>query len=138
MMATHLLDTSVFSQPIKRRPVKPALARWKALGDDRLAVSVISEAEVLYGLAWSGATSLQQQYDAELKSRLPMLSVDSAVAASYAAIRAALRRAGHTVESMDLLIAATAHAHGLVVATLNLRHFEIIDGLAVEDWSQPS
>lgn len=138
MPATHLLDTSVFSQPLKRKPVKPALDRWEALGDARLAISVISEAEVLYGLAWSGASSLQKKYDAELKARLPTLLVDSSVAASYAFIRATLRRQGQTVENMDLLIAATAHAHGLVVATLNLRHFEIIDGLTVEDWSQPS
>ena len=135
--ATHLLDTSVFSQPLKRNPVQPALDRWATLGDRRLAVSVVSEAELLYGLEWSGAATLRRKYEAELKARLPSLPVDSAVAESYAVIRAALRRGGRAVESMDLLIAATARAHGLIVATLNVRHFEIIDGIAVEDWSQP-
>jgi predicted nucleic acid-binding protein len=35
----------------------------------------------------------------------------------------------------DFLIAATAKAHGLVLATINVRHFKGIDGLAVEDWT---
>jgi predicted nucleic acid-binding protein len=38
---------------------------------------------------------------------------------------------------MDLLIAATARAHKLTLATLNLRHFGMIDGITVEDWSSP-
>lgn len=36
---------------------------------------------------------------------------------------------------VDLLIAATARSSGLVLATLNARHLEGIEGLAVEDWS---
>jgi hypothetical protein len=37
---------------------------------------------------------------------------------------------------LDLLIAATARASGLVVATLNVRHFQGMEGVAVEDWSR--
>jgi len=40
------------------------------------------------------------------------------------------------VNPLDLLIAVTAKAKGLILATLNIRHFNIIPGLAVEDWSQ--
>jgi predicted nucleic acid-binding protein len=36
-----------------------------------------------------------------------------------------------------MLIAATAKAHGLVLATVNVRHFQRLEGLAVEDWSSP-
>jgi predicted nucleic acid-binding protein len=137
MAVTHLLDTSVYSQPLKRKPVLAALKRWEDLGDARVAASIVSEAEVLFGLAWSGASWLQEKYDAELKSRLPLLIVDRDVATHYATIRAALRRQGMTVENMDLLIAATAKAHGLILATLNVKDFENIDGLTIEDWSEP-
>jgi tRNA(fMet)-specific endonuclease VapC len=136
MSATHLLDTSVFSQPLKRKPVKVALDRWAALGDTRLAVSVISEAEVRYGIEWSGAASQRHEFETSLVGRLPVLIVDSAVARAYALIRADLRRRGHPVGEMDMLIAATATAHSLIVATLNLRDFENVNGLTVEDWSQ--
>ena len=36
---------------------------------------------------------------------------------------------------LEFLVAATAKTHGLTVATLNVRHFEGLHGLAVEDWS---
>ncbi|MBI4027754.1 MAG: type II toxin-antitoxin system VapC family toxin [Verrucomicrobia bacterium] len=46
------------------------------------------------------------------------------------------RKAGRTRPDFDLLIAATAKAHNLILATLNIRHFAAIEGLAVEDWSK--
>ena len=136
MTATHLLDTSVFSQPLKRKPVKLALDRWAAMGDARLAVSVISEAEVRYGIEWKGAVTQREEFETDLIRRLPILAVDSAVARAYALIRAELRRQGHPVGDLDLLIAATAKTHNLIVATLNMRDFDKIPGLTVEDWSQ--
>ncbi len=42
---------------------------------------------------------------------------------------------GRLVSDLDLLIGATATHHGLIVATLNTRHFAMIEGLHVEDWS---
>ena len=45
-------------------------------------------------------------------------------------------RKGNPRPVIDLLIAATAKNHGLVLATLNYRHFEGVDGLAVENWSR--
>jgi predicted nucleic acid-binding protein len=38
---------------------------------------------------------------------------------------------------MDLLIAATAKANNLILATLNTKDFDVIQGLTVEDWSKP-
>jgi tRNA(fMet)-specific endonuclease VapC len=135
MTATHLLDTSVYSQPFKKRPDSVALAHWQALGDDRLAVSVITEAELRYGFDWKGADAQRREYEAGLRLRIPVLDMDSSVAIEYAKIRAELRRLGTPVGDMDLLIAATALAKGLVVATLNVKDFTNIPGLNFEDWS---
>ena len=136
MPATHLLDTSVFSQRIKRKPVKAALDRWDALGDARTVISVICEAEVRFGLHKQGSPSLREAFENLLMNRLPILPVDSSVAEPYARLRAECERSGNSVADMDLLIAATAKTHNLIVATLNLRDFEKIPGLTVEDWSQ--
>ena len=50
MAPSHLLDTSVYSQVLKPRPLPSVVRRWRLLGDDRLAISSICEAELLYGL----------------------------------------------------------------------------------------
>lgn len=135
-MPTHLLDTCVFCQPIKPKPLPCVERRWRNQGDDALAISVICEAEMLYGLELKQSAKLNSLYDDLLKNRLQVLSVDSAIAKIFSQIKAAGRKQGFPASDFDLLIAATAKAHGLILATLNARHFNGIEGLALEDWSQ--
>ncbi|MGH7943936.1 MAG: type II toxin-antitoxin system VapC family toxin [Opitutaceae bacterium] len=132
MSRTHLLNTSVYSQPV-RRTTHPAVAtRWKALAPEAVAISSICEAEVLHGLRKHGSERMRRTYDTMLHGRYPMLPVGAEVAAIYADVRSECERLGVTVGPMDLLIAATAKTHSLTVATLNYRDFACIPGLAVE------
>jgi predicted nucleic acid-binding protein len=78
---------------------------------------------------------LYASYERVLKDRLRLLVVDRAVAAAFAAAKATQRNKGLMVPDLDLLIAATAKAHGLVVATTNAKPFTLLEGVAVEDWS---
>ena len=55
---------------------------------------------------------------------------------TYAALAGPLIRGGNPRPVMDLLIAATARSAGLILATIDSRHFEGIEGVAVEDWSR--
>jgi predicted nucleic acid-binding protein len=135
MALSHLLDTSVYCQPIKPLPLPSVVKRWRNLGDDALAISAICEAELLYGLELKKSTRLDALYDQLLRNRMPVLSVDSVVAATFASIKAHGRIKGALGSDFDFLIAATAKTHGLILATLNVRHFRDVDGLAVEDWT---
>jgi predicted nucleic acid-binding protein len=132
---THLLDTSVYSQPLRPKPLPSVERRWKALGDTKVCTSVICEAELLTGLERKGSRRLWQAYREILEGRVPLVAVDAAVARTYSALAAGLLEAGRPHPAFDLLIASTAKTHGLVVATLNVRHFAGLDGVAVEDWS---
>lgn len=131
-----LLDTSVYSQPIRRIMHPEVAARWNRLDPETAAVSAICEAEILYGLSKEGSPRMRQAYDATLRNRFTMLPFDGNVAATYGDLRTECERGGITVAPMDLLIAATAKTHNLTVATLNVRDFARIPGLIVEDWSQ--
>lgn len=137
MSVTHLLDTSVYSQPLKPVPHPGATRRWQALGNAAVAISAICEAEVLFGIEKKQSANLTAGYERILKGTLPVLPVDSDVAAAYAKLRADCERRGAPVADMDLLIAATAHAHHLTIATLNANDFHAVQGVHVEDWSQP-
>jgi predicted nucleic acid-binding protein len=132
---SHLLDTSVYCQPIKPRPLESVRQRWTALGDEALAISAICEAEVLYGLELKRSARLSALYDGLLKGRLRVLAVDSGVARHFASLKAWAKVNGRVVSDFDLLVAATARGHDLTLATLNIRHFRGLPDLTVEDWS---
>jgi predicted nucleic acid-binding protein len=133
---SHLLDTSVYCQPLRKKPAPPVVSRWKSLGDPALCVSVLCEAEVLQGLEAKDSPALWNRYRSLLEGRLPVLDLTPAVARTYAAMAGPMIRSGKPRPVVDLLIAATAKSSGLVLATLNPRHFEGVEGLAVEDWSR--
>ncbi len=133
---THLLDTSVYCQFLKPKPLPPVRARWNALGDERLAISVVCEAELLYGLTLKNLPTLWDKFERLLRGRLPLLPVDGIVVEEFAAIKAERRKNGRLVSDFDILIAATARRHQLIVATLNPVHFRDTSGLAVENWAE--
>lgn len=133
----YLLDTSVYSQPLRRKPVESALLHWKRVGDSECAISAVTAAEVEYGLLLENRPQRREKFVILLEDRLPVLETDTAVWLEFARLKARQRRGGREIADLDLLIAATAVVQRLVVATLNARDFKAIEGLACEDWSQP-
>lgn len=134
-MLSHLLDTSVYSQLLKPKPLPSVDRRWEDLGDEALAISAICHAEILFGLELKQSARLQGAFENHVRGRLTILPVDEAVADAYAKLKAESFRAGQPRGEFDLLIAATAKVHRLTVATLNHRHFQHLEGVAIEDWS---
>ena len=65
---------------------------------------------------------------------LTVLSLDEPADRHYADIRAALERAGTPIGNHDLFIAAHARSRGMTLVTQNMREFERVPGLQVEDW----
>lgn len=132
----YLLDTSVYSQPLRRRPVMAALEHWRDSGDGRCKVSVVSVAEVEFGLHLEGSVERQNRYRALLAGRLEVVPTDQAVWTEFARRKARQQTLGLPVADLDLLIATCAACQQLTVATLNARDFSKIEGCAWEDWSE--
>jgi len=132
----YLLDTNTIVRYLNGRapnlrvkiPTTPA---------SELAVSAIVVAELRYGAAKSTnptkALSVQNQF----LSLVGFVPFDLQAAEIYGTIRAALEKLGTPIGANDLLIGATALAHGLILVTHNVREFGRIAGLAIEDWEQP-
>lgn len=135
-MISHLLDTSVYSQRLRPKPLQSVVNRWRRLGDASLAISAICEAELRYGLARRKSERLWREYHEFVEDRLVLLPVDKRVSSIFGEIKAVTEACGKPKADFDLLIAATALAHKLILATLNPRHFEGIPGLQVEDWAR--
>ena len=67
----YLLDTSIYSQPLKREPLQTVVRKWRAVGDLACCVSVFCEMEVRQGLRLSGSDRLVALYETVLKDRIP-------------------------------------------------------------------
>jgi predicted nucleic acid-binding protein len=102
--------------------------------EGELAVSAVTLAEIHFGVL----VAKDQTVRAERLRRLLVLQrtfdavpVDDAVAASYGQLAAAIVEAGRRprARSMDLLIAATAHAHSARLYTRNAADFVGLEGL---------
>ena len=132
----YLFDTDILSNLLRRSP-SPALLRRIALTPvEDQATSSITLGELYYGarrLAENGATLLGR-IESMLLPNLSVLPFDRASARHYGELRAELESAGTPIGDADVRIAAIARAHGLTVVTANVRHFERVAGLPVENW----
>ncbi len=99
-----------------------------------LAISAVTEAELVFGAHRSAQPAKNLRLLARFLEPLPSLPFGSRAAEHYGRIRADLAARGTPIGANDLLIAATALAHDLTVVTRNTREFERVVGLRVEDW----
>ena len=129
----YLLDTNICVYALKNRPPS-VLERLREVGQEAVAVSVITVLELRQGAEKSQeAARAHQRLDAFL-GPMPVLSFDTDAAVVGARIRAHLERAGTPIGDLDSLIAAQALAKNLVLVTNNLREFERVPGLRTENW----
>ena len=130
-----LFDTNVLSEIINRRPNGPVLRKLMACASGLRFASEITRYELRYGCALlPPGNPMWQRVEADVLPRCTWLPVDAEVCIQAADLGAHLRSAGKTVDLADLFIAATALVHNLIVVTRNVKHFERIEGLQLENW----
>jgi toxin FitB len=126
----YLLDTDVVSQYTKLPP-NPRVDAWMQRTEDSdLYISTITFAELWYGInllpPGKRRTELENWLEGDLYmqffNRVVGFSLD--VAKRYGSLMARAKKNGHNPNAMDGLIAATAAANGMAVATLNRKDFE--------------
>jgi toxin FitB len=133
----HLVDANVFSEATKPKP-NPRVVEWLRANERSIVVDPIVLGEVRFGillLARGKRRSELERWFEQGVSRIQCLPWDSAVGLRWAQLLADLRRRGRPMSIKDSLIAASALAHDLTVATLNRRDFEparvrLVDPLA--------
>ncbi|NOT84456.1 MAG: type II toxin-antitoxin system VapC family toxin [Methylococcaceae bacterium] len=132
----YMLDTNILIYLIKNKP--PSIAeRINALAkDDELCMSFVTYAELLKGAERSTrkAQVLNQLY--QLTQVIPVqYDTNAGLCAHYAAQFTLLKTAGTPIGANDLWIACHALSQNATLVTHNLREFERIAGLRLEDWA---
>ena len=120
-----LVDANVLSEPTRPVP-DPRVLAWLRVHESELAVNPVILGELEYGILLlppGRRRKRLEQWFSEGMRRLRVVDLDAATASVWARLLAALKRRGQAMPVKDSLIAATALAHGLVVATRNVTDF---------------
>jgi tRNA(fMet)-specific endonuclease VapC len=106
--------------------------------DEEFFLSVVTASELLHGVHRASDAAVRSRRGAFVEAvlaEIPLLDIDVATARAHAGAWAELAAAGAMIGSHDLWLAASCLAHGLTLATLNVREFRRVPGLRVVDWS---
>ncbi len=129
----YLLDTCVVSDFVKGE--QNTLKQIKSIYPSDIFISSLTVMEVKYGLAINPQKAIKIQPLIEtFFTSITVLPFTAQEAEKAADIRSILKIAGSPIGAYDVLIAATALSHHHIVVTSNVREFQRVPNLQIENW----
>jgi len=125
-------DTIIYSLKGKDSVVQNLAAHQR----DPLKISVISLMELYYGAYKSEKTKANLAKVRRIEKAFDIISVDFSVAETFGMIKSDLEFQGTPLDDFDLVIAASALAHNLILVTNNEKHFRRVEGLELDNWNR--
>jgi len=132
-MPRYMLDTDTCSFVIKRTNER-VVKRLRRTAIDDICVSVVTKAELLYGVDISPRQRMDEPAVTTFLRHVAVLDFPDEAAHHYATIRGHLKRKGNMIGANDLFIAAHARCLGLTLVTNNLDEFRRVPQLRIENW----
>jgi tRNA(fMet)-specific endonuclease VapC len=130
-----LLDTNIVSELVKRAANVNVTARLRSEPASSLFISSVTVFELRYGAARSAKpASLWSRIQREVINHFPALPFDADDALAAADIMSVLASSGYNTALQDIWLAGLATNRGLTLVTRNVRHFNRILNLRVENW----
>jgi tRNA(fMet)-specific endonuclease VapC len=133
-MLKYLLDTNIVIYTMKNRP--PQVKRRFQANHGRIGISAVTLGELVFGAEHSRQVERNLADIEAMAARLDVLPFDDGAAYHFGQIRADLYRIGNPIGPYDMMIAGHARACGLKLVTNNVKEFERVRGLQIEDWSK--
>ncbi len=131
-MLKYMLDTNIVIYVMKARPIE-VLETFNRYAN-QLCVSSITAGELYYGAEKSQRVAHNLRQAEDFLSRLQVLDYNQKASAHFGNIRATLAKSGQIIGENDLHIAGHARSEGLILVTNNLRDFQRVEGLRLENW----
>ena len=132
----YLLDTNILIEFLDGNT--SVIKHILQAGIDRCCMSVVSLHELYFG-AYYAKTKKEEYFEREIKrinkllERFEVLPLPEK-ADGYGQIKMVLRKKGRIVDEFDMIIGGTALAAGLTIVTDNVKHFELMPDIKIENW----
>lgn len=133
----YLLDTNACIRVLNKTSA-PLIARLQRHDPSDVNLCSIVKAELLFGARRSERVAENLALLATFFAPFRCLPFDDLCAEEYASIRADLAHVGTPIVPNDLIIAATARAHDLILVSHNVDEFSRVAGLRIKDWEVPT
>lgn len=130
-MNGYLLDTSICVFLFRGNPTIEE--RLNNIGADKCYITDVVAAELIFGAYYSDRTEENLRQVEQFIAEIQVIPFSETIHI-FAQERAKLWKTGKKIEDFDLLIGSAAKAKGLTMVTHNVKHFEHIEGLVIEDW----
>lgn len=134
----YLLDTNILIDILNNCP--KVMENLERVGIHRCCMSAISLHELYYGAQL--AREKKEEYFVKEMNKISRLIEDidvhplAADGKDYAEIKHLLKEQGNMIDDFDIVIAGQAISEGLIVVTDNIKHFNRIEGLKIENWME--
>ena len=129
----YMLDTNICIYIIKQKP-KSVIDKLKKMKNANICISSITYSELLYGAEKSSNIAKNLLALTLFLSNIEILSYDESASIDYGIIRSKLEKQGKIIGPLDMLIAAHAKSLNITLVSNNLKEFERVDGLRLENW----
>ena len=130
-----LFDTDILSNIIKRKPSDVLIDRLQTVPKQSQHTSSINIGEIYYGAYRSSRTDhILKAFEETVFPNIKVLFFDEQSGKLFGKLKAQLEKRGIRCSEPDLRIASVALQHNLNLVTGNIKHFENIPGIGLENW----
>ncbi len=123
----YLIDSDVVADYLKGIPL--AVQQVSAIARSDIGISIITYGEIYDGIDGSYDPKEAEAVFRTFLRLADVLPLNRSIMRQFASVRRHLRSRGQLIQDMDMLIAATALHHNLILMTRNLSHFERIPSI---------
>ena len=129
-----LIDTDIIIYSVKQNSTVQEYFRKNAALPK--AISVITYGELLYGAKKSEKKEKNLAVIHRIAEIFPIIDITRSIIESFSVLKSSLEENGSIIPDLDLLIASTALSLNYTLVTNNIRHFQRINGLKIENWAE--
>ncbi len=116
-----LADTNVLSELVKKKPDANVMQWLQSV--ELMSISAVTIEEANFGLAWQPNTRKLSLFNTIVRNLHAVYPVTESIAQRSGMLRGQFQAQGIIRSAPDMLIAATAQEHLLIIATRNVRDF---------------